>query len=67
MAGRVSGRMTLQNVRQTPAPSTIAASFSSLRQGLHVVAQDERAEPELEGDVDHHDPEVLVVEERRCR
>ena len=33
------------------------------RQRLHVVAQHEGAEAELEGDVDHHDPEVLVVEE----
>ena len=34
-----------------------------LGQRLHVVAQHERTEAQLEGDVDRDDPEVLVVEE----
>ena len=62
-AGCVRGRMTFSTSSRHRRAVDDRRLVQLVRQGLHVVAQHERAEAELECDVDDHDPDVLVVEE----
>ena len=62
-AGLQSGSVTDQKIFQIGRAVDDRRLGQLGRQGLHEVAEHEHAEAELEGDVDDHDAEVLVVEQ----